>query len=79
MRTRLRWILLDRIELTLQTYAETELFVESNGVFILPDSYFYADADSCAEKVTMHDNGLALRSASNGYRTHLQGRIKDYP
>ena len=50
MSTRLRWILLDRIKLTLQTCAETELFVESNGMFILPDSNSYADADSSTEK-----------------------------
>ena len=31
-----------------------------NGVFTLPDSDTYADADtkSCTEKVTMHDNGM---------------------
>ena len=59
MRTRLRWILLDRIELTLQT----ELFEESNGVFTRPDSdpYPNAHADSCTKKVKMDVNGMALR------------------
>ena len=71
MRTRLRWILLDRIKLTLQTYVEVELFVESNGVFILPDSCSYADAYSCTEKVTIDVNLMAPRWVLNGYRSDL--------
>ena len=43
------------------------------GVFTLPDSDSYADADTiaCIEKVTMDGNGMAPRSVFNGYRTHL--------